>query len=594
MDAVEAFIAANQAIIGLVILAVMFAAFVLERYPATVVAILAACAFLLIGALDEHSLFSVFANPAPIIIGAMFIISGALLRTGTIDAVAGLIVARATRYPRLATIEVFVGAFIASAFMNNTPVVMVLIPIVARLAQVIGTSPTRLLMPLSFVAIMGGMMTLIGTSTNLIVDSVATKAGLAPLGIFEIAPYGLAAALAGSGTLLLLGRWLLPRSEERAEVRLGEEPTNFLTELIVPQDSDLIGRRLRDVPLLKRGRIRLLALKRGGRLIRHELSNLALQSGDHIVVRVELEELLTLRRNRQFELGLAGQGDVSANAEALVEATISPAHPGIGRRLADIPFLGRLGVRILGITRHRHLPGPDLPSARLRPADRLLVTGSSEAIRRMYENPHLLGVGATRSRAFRRNRAPIAVAALASVVALAAFDILPIGVAAVLAVGVILLARCIDAEEAWGAIDGNVLVLIFAMLAVGLGLEQTGSVDLVVREVSPLLRQVPPWGLVFAVYGLALLLTEIITNNAVAVLVTPIVIELAASLGVDPRPLVLAVMMAASASFATPIGYQTNTLVYAAGNYRFADFLKVGIPMNIIVGLVTCLAIAMI
>ena len=244
------------------------------------------------------------------------------------------------------------------------------------------------------------------------------------------------------------------------------------------------------------------------------------------------------------------------------------------------------------MTRYRNLPRSDLTNARIHAADRLLVTGSSEDINRMYQNPNLFGVGQTKIRAFRRDRAPIAIGALVAVVVLAALNIIPLAVAAILAVGAILLARCIDAEEAWGSIDGNVLVLIFGMLAVGLGLQQAGSVDLIVTELTPYLRQVPPWGLVFAIYVLSVIMTELVTNNAVAIIITPIAIALGNDLGIDPRPLVIAVMFAASASFATPIGYQTNTLVYAAGNYRFTDFFKAGIPLTFGVGLSTCLAIS--
>jgi di/tricarboxylate transporter len=209
----------------------------------------------------------------------------------------------------------------------------------------------------------------------------------------------------------------------------------------------------------------------------------------------------------------------------------------------------------------------------------------------MYENPGLLGVGQTRTRAFRRHRAPIAVAALVAVVTLAALNILPILTAALLAIGAILVARCIDAEEAWGSVDGNVLILIFGMLAVGVALEQAGSVAMVVSALGPLLETAPNWALIFIVYGLCVLMTELITNNAVAVLVTPLVIAVARDLGVDPRPLVIAVMFAASASFATPIGYQTNTLVYAAGNYRFIDFIRFGGFVTLFVGPMTCLGI---
>ena len=358
------------------------------------------------------------------------------------------------------------------------------------------------------------------------------------------------------------------------------------------RNASVIDKKLAAVPELRRAGIKVTAVKRLSSYIRHDLDFHELRSGDRIVVQLDLAELISLRKSEDFKVGIVHKGDVGPLGEELVEATVAPSHPSIGNRLYDIPFLSQLNVRILGMTRFRNLPRSDLTNARIHAADRLLVTGSSEDISRMYQNPNLFGVGHTKIRAFRRDRAPIAIGALVAVVVLAALNIIPLAVAAILAVGAILLARCIDAEEAWGSIDGNVLVLIFGMLAVGLGLQQAGSVDLIVSELTPFLREVPPWGLVFAIYILSVIMTEIVTNNAVAIIITPIAIALGNDLGVDPRPLVIAVMFAASASFATPIGYQTNTLVYAAGNYRFTDFFKAGIPLTFGVGLSTCLAIS--
>ena len=289
-------------------------------------------------------------------------------------------------------------------------------------------------------------------------------------------------------------------------------------------------------------------------------------------------------------MGLRRGPDIAAES-VVVEAVVAPLKASAGERIADLPLGRRYGVRVLGAHRHRHIPGPDLENVRLRPADKLLLEGPAEGFDALAEEADLVSVSRPSGRAFRRAKAPIAVLALAGVVILAALNLMDIGILAMLAVAAILVLRCIDGEEAWGSIEGSILILIFAMLIVGAGLANTGAVELIVRYLAPILTDVPPVVALVVVYFVASILTELVTNNAVAVILTPIVIALAAQMGIDPRPLVVAVMFGASASFATPIGYQTNTLVYGAGNYRFADFLRIGVPMNIIVGLASITAI---
>lgn len=590
LDVVRAIVDAHQAEIGLVILVGLFVGFVVERFPAAVIAILGACAFLFFGILDAKQLFSVFSNEAPLTIGAMFILSGALLRTGTIDAIADVIIARAKANPRTAVGEMFLGVFFASAFMNNTPVVVVMIPIILKLAKATGYSPKKLLMPLSFVCILGGTTTLIGTSTNLIVDAVSREAGLSGFNMFSITPFGICAAISGAIMLVLFSRYLLPGGDIPG-IENVDRDAPFLTVLEVRRKGSAVGERLGDLSLMRRANVRPMVIRRLNRVIRHNVEDEILRVEDQIVVHISLAELLSIQNSDDFKIGLVRKGDSGPSGDAVVELTVAPRHPAIGSRLTEIPFLDKLKVRILGLSRFRDLPRTDLAAARIHAADRLVVTGNKDDILRLRENQNLFGVAETQTRAFRRDRAPVAIAALAAVVILSALGILSIAVAAILAVGAILFARCMDAEEAWGAIDGNVLVLIFAMLAVGLGLEQAGTVRLIVEQLTPILNQVPIWGVIFSVYFLSVLMTEIITNNAVAIIVTPIVITLAGDLGIAPEPLVLAVMFAASASFATPIGYQTNTLVYAAGGYRFTDFFKAGIPLTVGVGVTTCLAI---
>lgn len=586
MHFIAALLGVYRAEIGLFILVCMFIAFVRERYSPTVVAVLGACSYAALGLIDEKSLFSVFANSAPLTIGAMFVLTGALIRTGVINRVADLIMARAERHPRLAIAEVMLGGTVASAFLNNTPVVVVMIPIIFKLAQVTGVPVKKLMMPVSIVAVLGGCITLIGTSTNLIVAGIAADQGMPRFGIFDISLYGLAGAVAGIATLLALS-FLLPSDPPAISGEQGGNAQDYLTELVVPHDSDLIGREIGSLSVFGRSAV-LIGLKRTGQIQRGDLSGEELHGGDRLIVRADGTALMTIREAGDFELGIAADSETPAREGTVIEAMVAPSHPSIGERLADIPFLHALRVRIIGINRARHLPGPDLADSRIRGADRLLIAGSDDAMRSLRDNPNLMGVDISRTRAFRRNKAWIAIAAMAAVVLFSALNFIGIGLAAVIAIGIILVTRCIDAEEAWGAIDGDVLILIFAMLAVGLALEQAGSVALMVGWITPLMQVAPAWSLVFIIYFAALILSELLSNNAVAALMTPITIALAHQLGTDPRPLVIALMIGASACFATPIGYQTNALVYAAGDYRFADFVRIGVPLNLVVGLAVC------
>jgi di/tricarboxylate transporter len=565
--------------------------FVRNTLPPDLVAVLVLGALVLLDLVSPAEAVAGFSSPAVIAVGAMFVLSAGLRDTGALDALARLL-GNLGRFGRVLQLAITTTVSTVSAFINNTAAVAVFMPMVIGVARRRGIPPSKLLIPLSYASQFGGVCTLIGTSTNLLVNSLAVGAGLAAFGMFDFAPLGILLALVGSVYLVTVGWWLLPN---RTAAHVAEDAyalRAYLSALRIGAGSRLAGRTVAKAGAGPAAGVELLELIRGGARLRPQPRDV-LAVGDRLVLQGAAEAVLEFSRRNGLEVehATAPPSSLEGDGLQLVEVLVAPNSRVLGRTFADSRALWIARAAPVAIARHDSVLHTGLSATPLQAGDAMLVLVGSGDMPDLRDDPDFIVLSERSNPAERRRRAPLALGIIATVVAVATVGWLPIEVAALLGGAAMVLARCIGLDRIYRGVDLRVLVLLAAMLPLGVAIERSGAATALVDGALRILPSDNPLLALAIIYGVTALITEIITNNACAVLMTPIAIALAERIDSSPTPFLVAVVFAASTSFSTPIGYQTNTMVYGAGGYRFTDFLRVGLPLNLLFWVVSVLAI---
>jgi len=539
------------------------------------------------GVLTAGEALAGFSNSGLITVAAMFIVAAGIHASGGID----LLVTHVLGHPtgvRSAISRIFTPVVLLSGFLNNTPVVATMIPAIHSWARKIDIPPSKLMIPLSYSAILGGTLTMIGTSTNLVVNGqYQALTGEAGFSLFSITAIGLPVALAGILFIwLFFPKWLPDRSDSNAFANLRE----FTLEVAVAPDGPLVGKTVEEAGLRHLRRVYLVEIERDGAIISAVSSEEILKGGDRLVFAGDTDAISDLLRIHgvvaSSDDGYAPSLDAQRSGRRLVEAVVSPHCDAIGRAIRDSRFRDRYGAAVLAVARHGQRIRGNLGSIRLEAGDTLLLEARPSFVTRQRFNRDFLLINDLDAEKPRHEKAKLSWVILISLVLAAAFGLMSMLNAALIGAGLMIITGCCSVGQAEKSLDLTVVVTIAASFALGAALEKTGVAAFLAANIIDLSNGTP-WLLLILTYITVSLLTETITNDAAAILMLPIVLEITQKLSLDNEPFVFAIMMAASASFATPLGYQTNLMVYGPGGYRFTDFLRVGLPMNIFIGAIT-------
>ncbi len=538
-----------------------------------------------------------FANVATITVLAMFILSDGVQRTGVVQLLGAKIAAITgdSESKQLGATIGVVGPI--SGFINNTAAVAILLPMVTDLAERGRTSPSKLLLPLSYASMFGGMLTLIGTSTNILASDLSERLLGRPFTMFEFTHLGIIISIVGTVYLLTLGRYLTPeRIKPESDLTEEFEMGDYLTEVVVREDSPLVGQQVQQALVETNFDVDLVQLIRHGDVFLEPLGPKEIQVGDVFALRTDRDTLLELLDAEGLDAVpvTVDEAELEAGGEGqnLVEVVVAPGSALVGQSLTTASFRQRYDATVLALRRGGELIRERMDNIPLRVGDALLVEATTASIQRLGENRNFIVAQAIDRRSFRRSKIPVAVGIVAVVVAVAALDVVPIVVSALAGSLLMVVTGCLKPTELYDSIQWDVIFLLAGVIPLGIAMQETGAAALLADLVVSSSTVLPLVGVLGVFYLVTALLTNVISNNASVVLMIPVAVEASRGIGANAFAFVLAVTFAASTAFMTPVGYQTNLFVYGPGGYRFSDYVRVGAPLQLLVGVVTTVGIA--
>ena len=575
-------------ILGL--LALGFILFVAETFSLDVTALILLSILFLLGYLSPLEAVSGFSNPAVITIAFLFVLSHSLQKTGVLEYLIVRINRLASKSRTLGTAVYLMAIGFASALVNNTAVVAIFMPVTIRLAHTYQVSPSKMLIPLSYAAILGGTLTLVGTSTNLLVNSIYSGSGsVEPLGMFEFTRYGVILMSLGLIYILFIAPKLLPSRTVTSSLTKSYHLGGYLTEMKIIAGSPLIGKTCLDRGINYNYDVMVLDILREKQLITRNIRRTPLQVGDTLFVRGTLENFLRMKEVEKITLltdEKLTQSELEQEDNVLVECLLTDQSDLVGKSLMASNFRQRFGAFILAIRREGDIFRKKIAHVILQAYDTLLVYGPAKNIESLSNKGDFIVLGEVKAELRKQRFWWVSIIIILGAVILAALGIMPIMKGTLIGVALLLALKVLTPQESYQSIHWQVIVLIAALIPVGIVIQTTGTAEWIGKIISKIARMSSPeWHahfLLALIYLITMILTEISSNAATAIIMTPVALAVSVQMGFDSRPFIFAVAFAASASFITPVGYQTNLMVYGPGGYKFSDFIRVGFPLAIL------------